>query len=119
MTTAEGNKPFQRTLSNSMAASFNTTGIEVPDYYMGQIQLTWVGFDGTTGSAYIETSADNTNWQEVGCADTSAVITGATGIQIWELLWATGSYYRLAFIPGNGTVGTATTKFVLKRRMNG
>jgi hypothetical protein len=115
----ESNKPFKRIFTNAMGASFSTTSVGVPDYYTGQIQMVWTGYNGTTGSATIETSSDGVNWNESGCADTSSTITGAADNQIWELMEATGQFYRLVFTEGDGTAGTATTTFCLRRRVNG
>lgn len=75
-------------------------------------------YNGTTGTAVLQQSNDNTNWAGVLQDDnvTACSFTLATAsTYTWQLKAVLFKYYRIVYTKGDATLGTVTANFIGKK----
>lgn len=101
------------TLSQISTASNNaTTAFSLGPYESAGIQCVWGALAGPNPTFVLQTSNDNSNWNNVTGASTAT--TGASGSSTWLVSPLVSKYARI-YIPTSSTAGTLDCIGVLNK----
>ncbi len=101
------------TLLNAVPAqtAINSAAVEVLNYRIVSLLLTWVDLDAADSTATFQGSVDGTIWHTIGAATTLSIGAGSALHTSNDCPY---KQVRLAYFDGANTVGTVTAKYILK-----